>query len=143
MSEIIQSFPLKYVSATGTVNQLGAANSDFVYSSATITLDPGVWLVQGQASIFVTTASPDDVGAGLYNNTLGAEIANSRGPCVTANSGLAQEVMTRLVKITATSSTNIRVLCARSGVNASTIQALVGPNLATSPAVALWGQKIG
>jgi hypothetical protein len=126
-----------FVTASDTTTQTGAANSDFVYATATITLTPGVWLVQGSAVLFNTVTS-DAACVGLYNVTTAAEIANSRGPNGTVTTGQALQLTSRLVQMSVSVSTNVRVLCTRNG--ASTIRC---GSASGAPAAALWAQKVG
>jgi len=132
-----QIWPQLFVTASDTTTQTGAANSDFVYATATITLTPGVWLVQGSAKL-VNTVTSDDVSVGLYNATTSAEITSSRGPSGTCSTTSSAQLVSRLVQMTVTTNTNVRVLCTRNG--ASTIRTYSGSG---APAAALWAQKVG
>lgn len=132
-----QVWPLSYVTASDTTTQTGAANSDFVYTTASITITPGVWLVQGAASLYNTVTS-DAAAVALYNSTSSAEVSNSRGPSGTTTTSLAAQLTTRLVQMSASVNTTLRVLCTRNG--GSTIRA---SSLSGAPAAALWAQKVG
>jgi hypothetical protein len=132
-----QIWPQLFVTASDTTTQTGAANSDFVYATATITLTPGVWLVQGSAVLF-NTVTADAACVGLYNVTTAAEVTNSRGPNGTVTTGQALQLTSRLVQMSVSASTNVRVLCTRNG--ASTIRC---GSASGAPAAALWAQKVG
>lgn len=137
MTRVSYPTPQTFVTASDTTTQTGGASADFVYTTATITLTPGVWLVQGTASL-VNTVTADTAAAGLYNATTSAEITNSRGPASTTSTTAPVQVTSRLVSVTVTANTNVRVLCTRNG--GSTIRAQIG---AGGPAAALWAQKVG
>jgi hypothetical protein len=132
-----QVWPQLFVTASDTTTQTGAANSDFVYATATITLTPGVWLVQGSAVLF-NTVTADAACVGLYNVTTAAEVTNSRGPNGTVTTGQALQLTSRLVQMIVSVSTNVRVLCTRNG--SSTIRC---GSASGAPAAALWAQKVG
>jgi hypothetical protein len=132
-----QIWPQLFVTASDTTTQTGAFGSDFVYATATITLTPGVWLVQGTALVLNTVTS-DGASVGLWNNTTGAEVANSRGPAGTVTTGQALQLTSRLVQMSVSASTNVRVLCTRNG--GSTISCVASSG---APAAALWAQKVG
>ena len=132
-----QVWPQLFVTASDTTIQTGAANSDFVYATATITLTPGVWLVQGSAVLF-NTVTADAACVGLYNVTTAAEVTNSRGPNGTVTTGQALQLTSRLVQMSVSASTSVRVLCTRNG--ASTIRC---GSSSGAPAAALWAQKVG
>lgn len=132
-----QVWPQQFVTASDTTTQTGAANSDFVYATATITLTPGLWLVQGSAVLF-NTVTADAACVGLYNVTTTAEVANSRGPNGTVTTGQALQLTSRLVQMNVSANTQVRVLCTRNG--ASTIRA---GSASGAPAAALWAQKVG
>ena len=108
------------LSAESNTQQTGAFSSNFVYTTAAITLTPGTWIVQGQASL-TNTVTGDAVAVGLWNQTTSAEINNSRGPCGLVTTTTTSQFVSRMVQITVTANTEIRVLCTRNG--ASTIQA--------------------
>jgi hypothetical protein len=65
------------------VNQTGAASADVVYTSVSVTLTAGTWLVEAFAS--VSTNVIEGVELGLFDVTNGADIPNARG-------GVAQTV---------------------------------------------------
>jgi hypothetical protein len=132
-----QIWPQLFVTASDTTTQTGAFGSDFVYATATITLTPGVWLVQGSAVLFNTVTS-DAACVGLYNVTTAAEVTNSRGPNGTVSTGHSSQLTSRLVQMSVSVSTNVRVLCTRNG--ASTIRC---GSASGAPAAALWAQKVG
>ena len=132
-----QVWPQTFVTASDTTTQDGAASNNFVYATATITLTPGVWLVQGMAHL-VNLLTSDDTAVGLYNATTSAEVSNSRGPAGTTTTTSSASLMSRLVSMTVSANTNIRVFCTRNG--GSTIRAY---STSGSPAAALWAQKVG
>jgi len=132
-----QIWPQLFVTASDTTTQTGAFGSDFVYATATITLTPGVWLVQGSAVLFNTVTS-DGACVGLYNVTTAAEVTNSRGPNGTVTTGQSLQLTSRLVQMSVSASTNVRVLCTRNG--SSTIRC---GSASGAPAAALWAQKVG
>jgi len=110
-----------FLSDQSNTTQTGAADSNFVYATCEITLTSGTWMVQGQASIINTTTG-DTAAVGLWNETTSAEISNSRGVAGLTNVGVSQNVISRLVPITVSSNTVIRLLCTRNG--SSTIRAI-------------------
>lgn len=132
-----QVWPQQFVTASDTTTQTGAANSNFVYATATITITPGLWLVQGSATL-INTVTADSAAVGLWNNSGGAEVANSRGPSSTTQTTLSPQLMSRVVQMSVSANTDIRVLCTRNG--ASTIRA---GSASGAPAAALWAQKVG
>lgn len=132
-----QMWPQTFLTASDTTTQTGGASADFVYATATITLTSGVWLVQGTAKL-INTVTSDDVSVGLYNATTSAEVASSRGPSGTCGTTFSQQLVSRLVQMTVTTNTNVRVLCTRNG--ASTIRAY---SASGAPSAALWAQKVG
>ena len=132
-----QVWPQTFLTASDTTTQTGGASADFVYATATITLTPGVWLVQGIASIINTTTT-DGSAVGLYNATTTAEVASSRGPAATVGTTASVQLSSRQVSMTVTSNTNVRVLCTRNGASTIRSQAASG-----APAAALWAEKVG
>ena len=132
-----QVWPQTFVTASDTTTQDGPASNNFVYATATITITPGVWLVQGMAHL-LNLVTADDTSVGLYNATTSAEITNSRGPAGTTTTTSSASLMSRLVSVTVSANTNVRVLCTRNG--GSTIRAY---GASGSPAAALWAQKVG
>jgi hypothetical protein len=138
MSSISKTRPQEFVTASSTTAQQGGASANFVYSSATITLTAGIWLIQGMAQLY-NTQTLDSHSIGLYNNTSLAEISNSRGAVGYASIGIRCFLLSNLVRIAVTSSTDIRVLCCRNG----TSTAATNTTNANFPAVTLWGQRIG
>lgn len=132
-----QVWPQQFVTASDTTTQTGGASADFVYSTATITLTPGTWLVQGSASI-INTATNDASSVGLYNATASSEVTLSRGPASTVGTTASAQLTSRLVAMTVSASTNVRVLCTRNGFSTIRAQASSG-----APAASLWAQKVG
>lgn len=108
------------LSAQDTTTQTGTLGNDFTYTTAEITLTPGTWMVQGQASL-INTVTADSTSASLWNQTTGAEVANSTGARATTSTTMENNLVTRLTLITVTVNTAIRVRCKRNG--GSTIRA--------------------
>lgn len=67
-----------YLVSTSNVAQTGAANTDFVYNTMEVTLQPGTWLVESNA-VLLTAGASDLVQLGLWNQTTSSDVPNSRG----------------------------------------------------------------
>lgn len=112
--------PITSLLAQSTTTQTGAANSDFTYATAEITLTPGTWLVSAGATM-TNTVVDDGTSVALWNQTLGVEIANSTGPAGSTGTAYLTSLVARDTVISVTTNTIIRVRCKRNG--ASTIRA--------------------
>lgn len=103
------------LTATDATGQTGTAGADFVYATCQITLTDGTWQVQGGAS--VNTNVNDNAAASLYDQTAGADVANSKGSAagVPSTLGIGAAIVSRPTVITVTGSKVIRVKCSRNG----------------------------
>ncbi|MCG2803684.1 MAG: hypothetical protein L6311_16555 [Cellulomonas sp.] len=124
------------VAASDGTTQTGAVSADFVYATATITLTPGTWRVQGGASLLNMTGS-DAASVALWNQTAGSAIAGSRGAAGTTFTTSAASLVTRPVLVTVAVNTDVRVQCARNG--ATSIRASF---LASAPAAWLNAERV-
>lgn len=128
LKDAIEAAPAT-VTNQGVATQAGAAGADVIYTSADAVLPAGTWLVQGGGSIIGSGA--DWAAVGLFNQTGGADVANSRGSAgvVSATQGLG--LLTRPVVMTVGVTTTLRVKAFRNGGTAVTFN---GTGVAGAPA---------
>lgn len=127
-----------YLQSTDTTQQDGAASSNFVYATASITLTPGTWIVQATACL-VNLTTADDATVGIWNNTASAEVAGSRGGAFTSSTTVMVGPASLPTKMVIGSNTVVKPYCCRNG--GSTIRATT-TNSAGGPAAAITAWRI-
>jgi hypothetical protein len=128
LKDAIEAAPATVVNQ-GVANQAGAAGADVIYTSADVVIPAGTWLVQAGGTIIGSGA--DWAAVGVFNQTAGADVANSRGAggVVSATQGLS--LVTRPVVMTVGANTTLRVKAFRNGGTAVTFN---GTGVAGAPA---------
>jgi len=125
-----------FLSASSTTVVTGSFGGNITYTQASITLTPGQWLVQTQATI-INTSTSDGTNVGIWNVTSGAEVANSRGPAHISTTSVHVAVSSRKILMNVAANTTVCPLGCRNG--SSTIQMITS---AGAPAGAIWAQRI-
>ena len=114
-----------------STTQQGPATT-LTYIHATVTLTPGVWIVNSGMTVFNATTS-DGAAVGIYNRTTSAIVSNSMGvPTDTNTSGNGRNLLSAPTRIVATSNTDVCPYATRNG----------GSNLQTANWTALQGQGV-
>lgn len=104
----------EFIEATSTTGVTAAASNNLAYTQATITLTPGVWLVEAGCSL-TQAATTDSESVGIYNVTTSAEVSNSRGLSTSNTTTTKAGVYSRVIKITVTSNTDFCPFACRNG----------------------------
>ncbi|MGN8245298.1 hypothetical protein ACTHAM_002417 [Cellulomonas soli] len=102
------------LSDKSSLDQTGAVSADVVHADVEVVLTAGTWLVQGGATLINGTAA-DWACAGLWNQTSGAEVADSRGAGGVTSTTIGIPADTRPVVLTVVANTAIRVKAYRNG----------------------------
>lgn len=108
--------PISTVNVSSTTGQgPGGAGTDVVYTQITATLTTGTWLVYGQATL-IGGGALDGMQLRLYNNTAGADIADSSSPVAYGTAtGEAFAFSTVAVVPVTGSSMDVRLKACRNG----------------------------
>lgn len=125
------------IRATGTASQSSGSGANHVYTGAAseVTLTPGTWEVECQATILINAPTVgSQVALGLYDSTAGAEVSLSRGAMQTPTNNTFFHLHTRRAIITVAPSTTKVIrpyLVNNGGANVYQFNAGVGPASAT------------
>lgn len=110
---------LQRFSARGSTQKVGVAGGNVIYDYASITLQPGRYLIRAAITCAINTA--DAAACAIWNQTSGAEVANSRGAADTCpTAGYATSVDTE-VEVTITTATQFCPLGCRHGGSVLTV----------------------
>jgi len=107
--------PFAVLESASDANQTAAFGADLVYTSASLTLTPGTWLVEGFATVRTTDVG-DAVEVGLYDTTNAADIPNSRGGVGYADPG-AQVALHTTKVLTVSKNTIVQIKAYRNGAS--------------------------
>ena len=116
LAAAIPAYPTVLTSKATTAQGPGTISTDLVYTSVEVTLTPGIWLVWGQATMSSQTAA-DTKQLGLYNNTAGAAIADSKGPASGRPAVNVDELFVTFAFVTVTTSFAVRLIGYRNGAS--------------------------
>jgi hypothetical protein len=110
----LEQAPTVLESASDT-DLAGAMSTNTLYTPVSLTLTPGTWLVQAFATLS-STMNSDQKALGLYNETAGADVPNSRSGIGTATMGDSESYTTSKV-IVVVADTVIRMKAFRQGAS--------------------------
>ena len=124
-----------YVSAQSTSAASPAAA--LIYTSATITLTPGVWVAQASMSLYNTSA--DSAAVAIYNRTTSAVVAGSYGTPGRTDTEIGASFLSMPTKFTVTSNTDLCPYGNRNGGSSIGSYSGVGAPVAWIAATRVYG----
>lgn len=124
------------VVGSSTTSQTGVLSTPMVYTTASVSLPAGTWLLTGMMSA-TNNSTTDTLALELYNDTAAAAVSASRGPAGLTSTTISACLLTQTVVLVLASTTVFKVRLVPNGGSTPKATSLAGAPAACLNAVRL------